>query len=231
MARLRQSLAIVFCLMALLLPWRSYSGSTTVDLALVLAVDCSYSVNDEEYRLQMQGLAEAFRSAEVIKAIHRGPEGRIGVTVMQWSSATSQVIVIPWTVIESPEDAMKFANQIASTARQTADGATSISSAIDTSVAILASSPFISNRRTIDISSDGVNNNGARPDPARNRAIAEGITINGLTIINEHPYLEHYFERHVTGGQNSFVIPANDYIAYREAIRMKLLREIIVPTV
>jgi hypothetical protein len=202
-----------------------------VDLALVLAVDCSYSVDNAEYRLQMGGLAAAFRDPRVAEAIGSGPLGRITVTLFQWSSHSSQKMVVPWTLLQGPGDAEALARKIEAAPRLTSEGATSISAAIDFGTGLIANVPARPLRRVIDVSADGGNNNGVRPEVARDRAIESAITINGLAIINEVPYLDSYFQRHVTGGPGRFVIVANDYAAYREAILRKLIREILGPTV
>ncbi len=202
-----------------------------VDVAIVLAVDCSYSVDGEEFRLQMDGLAEAFRSQDVQSAILAGPNGRVAITLVQWSGSRSQEVAVPWMVVASTSDADVLANLIATAPRRTAEGATSLTGAIDAGVVLHLKSPIDATRRVIDISSDGYNNSGAKPDQARNRAISIGLTINGLTILTEYWYLHHYFRNHIIGGPGSFVLKAEDYSAYREAIRRKLVLEIMGPTV
>ena len=156
-----------------------------VDLALVLAVDSSYSVDTTEYRLQMEGLASAFLTREVIDAIKNGPSGRIAVSVVQWSDLKSQVVVIPWTIISDEKSAADLSSRISQTQRQTASGGTSITTMIKKGAAMLSNLPFYAERKVIDISADGRNNNGGDPRPIRNLVAASGITINGLAIINE----------------------------------------------
>ncbi len=200
-----------------------------VDLALVLAVDSSYSVDTTEYRLQMEGLASAFLTREVIDAIKNGPSGRIAVSVVQWSDLKSQVVVIPWTLISGDKSASEFSSRLAKTTRQTASGGTSITTMIKKGAAMLSNLPFYAERKVIDISADGRNNNGGDPRPIRNLVAASGITINGLAIINEVITLDKYFEIYITGGPGNFVIVANDYSAYAEAIKRKLILEILGP--
>jgi len=202
-----------------------------VDLALVLAVDCSYSVDTVEFRLQMDGIAAAFRDPKVINAIAKGPIGKIAVTLFQWSSDQSQKIAVPWMVIDSAEAARNFAARVAASPRLTSDGGTSISAAVQFGSDLLSVVPARPLRRVIDISADGGNNNGFRPEIARDNAVEQGITVNGLAIINEVPYLDKYFQRYVTGGPGTFVVVANDYAAYRDAILRKLILEILGPTV
>jgi len=200
-----------------------------VDLALVLAVDSSYSVDTTEYRLQMEGLASAFLSGEVIDAIKNGPSGRIAISVVQWSDLKSQVVVIPWTIISGDKSATDLSSRISQTPRQTASGGTSITTMIKKGAAMLSNLPFFAERKVIDISADGRNNNGGDPRPVRNLVAASGITINGLAIINEVITLDKYFEIYITGGPGNFVIVANDYSAYAQAIKRKLILEILGP--
>ena len=205
------------------------TGKVEVDLALVLAVDCSYSVDATEFRLQMRGLALAMQSPEVIAAIGQGPVGRIAVTLFQWSDRKSQITVLPWTIISDAASAIKFGAAVAAAPRLTAQGATSISSAMIYAAGLLDNAPVRALRQVIDISADGGNNNGMKPEIARDRIVARGITINGLAIINEVPYLDKYFENHITGGPGTFVTVANEYEVYFEAIRRKLILEILGP--
>jgi hypothetical protein len=199
-----------------------------VDLALVLAVDCSFSVDAREFALQMQGLGQAFTRPEVKAAIGQGRRQRIAVAVVQWSDDANQKVVVPWTVIAGPADADELGLILQSMGRELAQGGTSISTALSFSAAIFATAPS-AERHVIDVSTDGRNNSGPPVPPVRDRVVAQGIVINGLTILNEWPTLDTYFDRNVAGGPGYFVIPANDYDDYSEAILRKLLREITGP--
>lgn len=199
-----------------------------VDLALVLAVDCSFSVDAREYDLQIEGLGRAFMREEVKRAIAQGHRQRIAVAVVLWSDDLNQKVVLPWTVISGAADADELGKILFATKRQLAEGGTSISTALVYSAALFAAAPS-AERRVIDVSSDGRNNSGPPVRIARDRLVAGGITINGLTILNEWPTLDTYFENNVVGGANSFVMPANDYEDYQNAIYRKLLREITGP--
>lgn len=200
-----------------------------VDLALILAVDSSYSVDSVEYRLQMQGLAQAFQTREVVEAIKNGPSGKIAVSVVQWSDSKNQIIVIPWTIISGEQSATELSRRLVQTPRQTASGGTSITTMLKKGAIMLSRLPFYAERRVIDISADGRNNNGGDPRQIRSIVVANGITINGLAIINEVATLDKYFESHITGGPGNFVIVANDYSAYSAAIKRKLILEILGP--
>jgi hypothetical protein len=202
-----------------------------VDLALVLAVDCSWSVDNHEFQLQMQGLAAAFRQPEIHRAIANGETGRILVANVQWSHEANQVLSVPWTLIADSGDADAFAAVLDATPRHVVDGATAIGAAMEYGADLLRASPVAARRKVIDISSDGRSNRGLHPTVARDRIIADGMTINGLVILDEWPTLDLYFERQVVGGPNHFVIVANDYEAYGRAIHRKLLQEITGPGV
>ncbi len=199
-----------------------------VDLALVLAVDCSFSVDSREFRLQMEGVGRAFMSPEVKLAIAAGNKQRIAVTAVQWSDEFNQMVVVPWTIVAGDADADELGRILAAMPRRLAEGGTSISTALNFSAALFNSAPS-ADRRVIDMSSDGRNNIGPPVNLARDQVVAQGITINGIVILNEWPTLDTYFENHVVGGQGHFIIPSADYAAYAEAIHRKLVREITGP--
>ena len=221
--------AVAISVLALATPLpKTFAQTYEVDLALVLAVDCSFSVDLSEFALQMEGLGQAFRHPDVKRAISLGNLQRIAVSVVQWSDESNQAVVLPWTIIASDDDAELLGERLAVMPRQLAEGGTSISSALLYSAALLSKAPS-SPRQVIDVSSDGRNNVGVPVQAVRDRIVAQGITINALTILNEWPTLNVYFQNQVTGGEGNFVIPANDYAAYAEAIYRKLLKEITGP--
>jgi hypothetical protein len=213
-------------MLAIAAPARQAAAQVPVDLELVLAIDCSYSVDSEEFALQVFGLSDAFRSPEVVTAIRNGRFQRIGVSVVQWSSFQSQELAVPWTLVEDSESAAALSARIEQMPRLTAEGATSISGAIDAAMDAFALSPFSSFRRVIDISGDGRNNSGPPLDLSRARAFAQNITINALAILIDIPTLDLYYREKLIGGPAAFVIKANDYEDYVKAIRLKLLKEI-----
>ena len=214
---------------ALLLPLPAGRAQDhAVDLALIIAIDCSFSVDSREFALQMQGIGRAFMRDEVKEAIAQGQRQRIAVTVVQWSDDRNQIVTLPWTIIAGNEEADRLGQIIATMPRQLAEGGTSISAALRFSAPLFAIAPS-AERLVIDVSTDGRNNSGPPVSPMRDRLLAEGITINGLTILNEWPTLDTYFENNVAGGVGHFVIPAKDYEDYAEAMFRKLLREITGP--
>jgi hypothetical protein len=196
-----------------------------VDLALVLAVDVSGSVNSERFELQRQGYAKAFASREVVDAITGGPNQAIAVTLVEWSGTNHQQQMIGWTLITDAASASAFGSAVAETPRAFADW-TSISGAIDFAVPLFNSAEFEAARRVIDISGDGINNNGRGVDDARNEALKLGITINGLPILSEYPMLDAYYRDNVIGGPGAFAIVAHDFPDFGRAILGKLVREI-----
>ncbi|MCY4030800.1 MAG: DUF1194 domain-containing protein [Hyphomicrobiales bacterium] len=200
-------------------------NNTSLDLRLVLAIDCSFSVDDREFALQMTGIAEAFRSKEVVDAIGQGKYRRIAVTLVQWSSPAAQFIAVPWTFIDGRESAALFAETVAATPRLTAEGGTSLSTALLFAGALLEENND-AERRVVDISADGRNNSGEEIQNARDALVARGITINGLAILDEIANLHRYFKKNVIGGKDFFVVEAKNYRHYAEAILRKLVMEI-----
>ncbi len=205
-----------------------------VDLELVLAVDTSRSIDLYEARLQRQGYLAALQDAEVIAAIRSGVFGRIAVTYMEWSGLGQESVAVDWAVISDAATARAFTDILAEwplgSGRRT-----SISHAITTAMELFANNGFEGTRRVIDISGDGPNNQGLLVTAARDLAVADGITINGLPIINDRPSpfgwwdlpdLDRYFVNCVIGGPAAFIIVAEGFEAFAEAIRSKLILEI-----
>jgi hypothetical protein len=200
-------------------------AQTAVDLQLVLAVDASGSVDERRFELQKQGYVAAFRDPRVLHAIQSGAMQAIAVTMVQWTGPQLQNQVLPWTVIKDATTAQAFAEAIAATPRRLFSGGTSISGVIDCAVSLLLQSQFQGTRRVIDISGDGSNNRGRPAASARDDAVRAGIVINGLPILELESDLERYFADHVIGGPGAFVIAAESYETFADAIIKKLLRE------
>ncbi|WP_262272526.1 DUF1194 domain-containing protein [Microvirga yunnanensis] len=207
-------------------------AETRVDLALVLAVDVSFSMEPEEQDLQRHGFAEAFQSPEVHRAIRQGMLGRIAVVYIEWSGAFDQEIIAPWTVIEQPADALAFAERLLQSPVHRMSY-TSISGVIDFGVRQLRQSGLQADRQVIDVSGDGANNTGRTVTQARDEALAHGVTINGLPIMLTRPSslwdiedLDLYFRDCVIGGPGAFLIPVQEKAQFIEAIKAKIIREI-----
>lgn len=206
----------------------------TVDLELVLAVDISRSVDLEEAALQRQGFVRAFRHRDVIDAIQRGRLKRVAVTYVEWGSDQFQKTRVDWAEVADTSSAAAFAEAVEQSSAMLVEW-TSISGAITFGAQAFEDNGFRSERRIIDISGDGPNNNGAYVNLARDRAVADGIVINGLPIINDRPNiygyprmpdLDLYYEDCVIGGPGSFIVVADGFKDFARAILRKLVTEI-----
>ncbi len=202
------------------------SGDAPVDLALVLATDCSSSVDAADFRLQMEGIGHALRNPLLADAIASGLHGCIGLSVVLWSSRNRQTVAMPWRALASAADLDQAARDVEATARSWEPGGTGLAAAIDFSADHLDTLPFPAERRIIDVSGDGQDNDGGDAAAARDRAVARGITINGLPITYSSRRLLSYYKDEVTGGPGSFVIAADTIMAFRRAMTEKLLREV-----
>lgn len=208
-----------------------------VDLLLVLAADVSRSVDERKFRLQREGYATAIVDPRVVRAMTGGPAGRIALCFLEWASDGEQVIIIDWTSVGNEAEAQAISKQIREAPRPFM-GRTSISAAIDYSMTVLAHSPFAGPRRVIDVSGDGTNNSGRPVTAARDAAVAEGVTINGLVILSEVPLptnpmhthppggLTAYYENNVIGGPGAFVVEAQNFEAFGQLLVSKLVKEI-----
>jgi len=234
---MRRLLIGAFATLALLVaPVSGFAVPMTVDLELVLAVDVSRSVDDEEYNLQKQGYADAFNHPAVLNAIQSNPHQRIAVTLVEWAGADFQKVIIPWTVISDPESGQLFSDAVRQAPRSFW-GWTSISGAIDFSARLFGRDGLESTRRVIDVSGDGVNNSGRPASVARDEAVAAGVTINGLVIMNDRPTpgfntqrpqppLDEFYRENVIGGTGAFLIAIDDFESFAHAIINKLIKEI-----
>ena len=204
-----------------------------VDVLLVLAVDVSRSIDEDEARLQREGYRNAVSDPRVVDAIRRGMIGAIGLAYVEWAGFEFQRLVLPWTRIASQADADGWSSALAEAPR-TSLSWTSISGGIDFSRRALDDAPFEATRRVIDVSGDGVNNSGRPAELARDEAVAAGIVINGLPIVNDRPTfgrmpsipLDQYFAQSVIGGPGAFLVVAEDFESFGTAVRRKLIREI-----
>jgi hypothetical protein len=210
------------------------SFAEPVDLELVIATDVSRSVNVEEATLQRDGVAQAFRSAEVIEAIERGALGKIAVVYVDWSTDYLNQVVVDWQTIHDRVSAAGFAEALIQ-APPTWGRRTSISSALILAAELMETNEYEGTRRVIDISGDGPNNFGLSLAPVREDTIAKGITINGLPIIvtgaqfagrGYFPEVDKYYQRCVIGGSGAFLVVAKGFEDFSAAIRRKLVLEL-----
>lgn len=202
------------------------------DLELVLAVDVSKSMNEEELLLQRRGYTEAFRSPEIIKAITSGIHGNISVLYLEWASRGHARTTVPWMTIDSAESARRFAERLERQDLVRVDR-TSISNALKIAGKEIESNEFNGIRRVIDISGDGPNNQGERVSAVRDRLVGAGIVINGLPLMISDVVggfgienLDEYYKKCVIGGPGSFVIAVTDLKQFHGAIKRKLYLEI-----
>ena len=197
-----------------------------VALELVLAVDTSSSVSVEEFDLQMRGFAEAFRSPPVITAIAAHGGGGVAVAMIQWSDNRRQQVAVDWELLTDEASILAFAAAIDETPRFLDGGGTAIGGAIAFSLAEIDRNGFQGTRKVIDISGDGRANQGAQPETLRDMAVLQGVTVNGLAILNEDSSVAAYYRNSVIGGGGAFVMTANDYESFAIAILEKLVKEI-----
>lgn len=204
-----------------------------VDVELFLAVDVSRSMTSDELDIQRLGYAEALTSPDVLRAIQSGLLGRIAVTYVEWAGVSAQRVIIPWQIVETSDQAERIADTIVTT-QNGALRYTSISGILDYASWSITNNQFKGLRRIIDVSGDGPNNRGAPVTDARDAAVAQGITINGLPLMTVDmlsefwgiPDLDVYYEACVIGGPGAFVIPVLDWDEFAPAIKRKLILEI-----
>jgi hypothetical protein len=206
-------------------PPATTAASLQVDLALVLAIDVSGSVSQDRILLQRRGYTDAMRHPHFVQAVRAGPHGRIALTFVEWSEARRQRQVVDWRLVHDTDSAEAFAAAIEAAA-QSGPGWTSISAAIDYAVRLFARSGVTADRRVIDISGDGVNNDGRDVTAARDDAVAAGVVVNGLPILEVEPALDDYFRRNVIGGPGAFMLVARTRDDFATAVLRKLLVEI-----
>jgi Protein of unknown function (DUF1194) len=211
-----------------------------VDAAIVLAADVSRSIDDDEFALQRRGYTDAIQSQQLIDAVSTGPHGAIALAYVEWAGDGEDKVVVDWAVIRSLSDAQAFAAALTAAPRSYV-GRTAIGTAIDFSFAMFAESAFSTDRRVIDVSGDGTNNQGRLVTEARDAAVGAGAVINGLAIFNKKAaamggYLAlhtnppggiaQYYRDNVIGGSGAFVLQIDDFKSFGEAMMRKLVNEI-----
>ena len=214
--------------------WSAYAAEVPVDLELALGIDVSGSVDDKEAILQRNGYIAAFRHPSVVDAIQHSKLGRIAVSYYEWAGFGHMKIIAPWTLITDKATANAFATQLTKEEPETARR-TAIAAAITFGADFFDRNGFAGKRRVLDISGDGPNNWGDTVNSARDLAVARGITINGLPIVNNRPSysgrpqmknLDLYYRDCVIGGPGAFFVVANDFKDFARAVLRKLILEI-----
>lgn len=228
----------VLALLMLCVLATSARAAEPVDVALVLVADVSRSIDDAEFLLQKRGYAEAFTDPKVLAAITGGTVGAISVAYVEFAGEGEVRTVVDWMTVRDAASAGSFIDRMRAAPRSFS-GHTSISAGVDQAMQLLArAGGFQAPRKVIDVSGDGTNNSGREASAARDDAVAAGVTINGLAIINDHPMswtfahvqppggLGNWYRENVTGGAGSFVEEVHDFQDFGEALTRKLISEI-----
>jgi len=214
-----------FLCIPLLLTAAHRARAEAVDMALVLAVDVSESVDAGEYVLQHEGIARAFENPQVIAAIRGGKHGVIDVLVLEWSDRDKQAVIADWTPVRDPASGAAFATKLRA-GKRSSNGLTAIGDALVAAGAAFQRLPDQAARRVIDVSGDGMANIGPPPATVRDTLVAQGVTINGLAILASEPWLDTYYNDDVIGGDGAFLLQVKDFQSFATAIEQKLLAEI-----
>ena len=218
------------CLCLCVLP----AAAGSVDVAIVFAVDNSSSVDPHTADLQREGHASAIKAPEVLAAIARNEFGCIAIAYMEWSRPGSARTVLPWTMICERADA-EIASLIISKAGNQGLGrairrSTSISYALDAGGLLIDQLPYLAVRKVIDVSTNGMNNDGLPVEQRRLMALSKGYTINAIVLPNglevSEEQLAIYLKQEVAGGPLSFVTVPKGVEQYAATLRRKLIQEI-----
>lgn len=204
-----------------------------VDVALVLTVDASGSIDPDEFQLQKEGIAGAVADPQVLSAIRSGRNGRIAIAYVEWGAPAAPKLVIDWMLVGDAGSAASFGNAVLGAPRSV-QSYNAIGDAIDLAVSLFADCPCRPTRRIIDVSGDNPDNRSRHPAPlARDAAVAEGITINALAILQDDrlgpggkPWLVEAYERTIIGGFGAFAMAANSRADFARALRDKMVLEI-----
>jgi hypothetical protein len=202
------------------------AGQTAVDLELILMADGSGSVDTNEFELQRLGYVKALRHPRILNAIQSGPLGQIALAYTEWSGPALQVPIVAWSLIRSAEDIEAFAKKLEAVPRMLYSGGTAIGDAILYGVASINENAYQGRRKVIDISGDGPDRGSLPAFIGRDQAIAEGMTVNGLPILEGFDDLAQFFRDNVIGGPGAFAVPATGFKDFATAVRLKLIREI-----
>ncbi|MEQ8255006.1 MULTISPECIES: DUF1194 domain-containing protein [Roseovarius] len=214
--------ALALALMALM-PLRA--GAEGCRLALVLAVDVSSSVDAAEYDLQRVGLAAALDAEEVRHAILRGAPGHVALAVYEWSGFYQHKLQLDWSVLDSPAAIDAAVETLLKMRRSHDEFPTSMGPALGYGAQLLQQAPACE-RRVIDVSGDGVNNYRYGPREAYRHFPMQDVTVNGLVVLGEDPSVLTWYGAEVLHGPGAFLVVANGFDEFTEAMTRKLYREI-----
>ncbi|MEP5151703.1 DUF1194 domain-containing protein [Planktotalea sp.] len=194
-------------------------------IALLLAVDVSSSVSDAEYTLQQKGLARALISEDVMHAILETQAGHVAFSMFEWSGRYQQNIVVDWTIFDSQEDVFAVAQQIANSKRQYFEFPTAMGFSLGYGAGLLKQAPPC-DRRVMDVSGDGINNDGFGPQTAYRHFPFQDVTVNGLVISESDPNVQLFYQTEVLKGRQAFLEIANGFEDFERAMTRKLTREL-----
>ncbi len=203
-------------------------ASEACELALVLAIDISGSVDTQEYRIQMDGLAAALNDPTVQDALL---DSKTNIAVLHWTGASRQVLISNWRQMNTRADVIEIGQIVSTAPREYRHFSTAIGDALIASADLLGRLGDTCERTVIDVSGDGPSNEGADVSAVRDSLVRGGVQINGLAIETTEDALTDYYRNNVIGGPGAFVLTARTFEDYPRAIRRKLLREITKPVV
>lgn len=203
-----------------------WAGVASADcrLALLLALDVSSSVDADEYALQRSGVAAALRDPDVQSAILMGG-GHVALAVYEWSGRRQSSVVLGWTALTDAATLEQAVSQIEMSPRSHTRFPTAMGYALGFGATLMERGPACA-RRVIDVSGDGINNDGFGPENAYRHFPFRNITVNGLAVLGADPLVEWYYETSVLHGPNAFLETADGFAGYRRAMTRKLYREI-----
>ena len=230
---------LIITVMAMILlvavaPFAAQADEIEVDAELILAVDVSRSMSTGELEIQRRGYAEALISREVVSAITSGLLGRVAILYVEWAGDQSHRVVVDWTLISNQDEAAAFSAKL--TARFNGSlRRTSISGVLEFGTGQFDKNNYTSNRKIIDVSGDGPNNQGRPVLAARADTLAQGIVINGLPLMTKEGMggrfhldnLDAYYRNCVIGGPGAFIVPVHDWDQFPIAVRRKLVLELV----
>ncbi|MGP6086739.1 DUF1194 domain-containing protein [Antarctobacter jejuensis] len=193
-------------------------------LALLLALDVSSSVDEQEYLLQRDGLAAALMSEDVQGAILQGGGG-VALAVYEWSGRRQSVVIQDWVLLTSRDGIAAVAQQLRGGQRSFQRYPTALGYALGYGAGLMEQAPRCE-RRVIDVSGDGITNDGFWPQLAYRHFPFEGITVNALAVLGADPDVVDHYEFEVLHGPGAFIETAEGYAGYQRAMTRKLYREI-----
>lgn len=210
---------------ALILSLLAGPAAAQCRLALLLAIDVSASIDEDEYRLQRDGLARALNAPDIREAILTGAPGSVALGIFEWSGRYQQTVMLDWTLIDSAAALDRVVGDVASYRRSWRDYPTAVGYALGYAAGLFAKAPAC-DRQVLDISGDGLNNEGFRPHSAYTNFPLDNITVNGLVIEGVEPGIVEFYQTEVLRGPGAFLEIAPGFEDFEAAMARKLFREV-----